>query len=94
MTFWNCFRWKLLVESGPNVFLAGCSINIPEYTNSVAWISVYTELPPGISLKDQISKVCCPKKALYRLKQSPRAWFSRFSQAMLIHKMSSRSHCS
>lgn len=41
------------------------------------------EMPPEISLKNQNNKVCWLKKSLYGLKQSPRAWFGRFSQAML-----------
>lgn len=41
------------------------------------------ELPPEISLKDQNNKACWLKKSLYGLKQSSRAWFGRFSQAML-----------
>lgn len=43
---------------------------------------VHMELPLGISLKGQCSKVCRLKKALNGLKQSPQAWFSRFSQAI------------
>ena len=36
--------------------------------------------PPGFTPKE--GKVCRIKKALYRLKQSPRAWFGRLSLAM------------
>ena len=31
-----------------------------------------------------MTKVCKLKKALYRLKQSPRAWFGKFTQMMKI----------
>lgn len=41
------------------------------------------EIAPKLSLKDQSGKVCRLKKVLYGLKQSPRALFSRFSQAIL-----------
>ncbi|KAK0585152.1 hypothetical protein LWI29_024002 [Acer saccharum] len=38
------------------------------------------ELPPGS--ESQTGKVCKLKRALYGLKQSPRAWFGRFSTSM------------
>ena len=40
---------------------------------------VYKELPPGLKLPASNGKVCKLKKVLYGLKQSPRAWFERFS---------------
>ncbi|PRQ42978.1 putative RNA-directed DNA polymerase [Rosa chinensis] len=43
---------------------------------------VYMDLPPGYSLPSQAGMVCKLKKSLYGLKQSPRAWFGRFSQSM------------
>jgi len=44
---------------------------------------VYMDLPPSMQCKSETrSKVCCLKKSLYGLKQSPRAWFGRFSSAM------------
>jgi len=43
---------------------------------------VYMELPPGAKFSSAKSKVCKMKKALYRLKQSERAWFERLFQAM------------
>ena len=42
---------------------------------------VYMELPPGAKQKS-LSEVCKLKKTLYGLKQSPRAWFGRFSSMM------------
>ncbi|BBH03624.1 hypothetical protein Prudu_014548 [Prunus dulcis] len=42
---------------------------------------VYMDMPPGIDETSQ-GKVCRLRKSLYGLKQSPRAWFGRFSQAM------------
>jgi Reverse transcriptase (RNA-dependent DNA polymerase) len=44
---------------------------------------VYMELPPGFDNKQVAGKVCRLKRFLYGLKQSPRAWFDRFSKAMI-----------
>jgi len=38
--------------------------------------------PPGISEYKGSTQVCKLKKDLYGLKQSPRAWFGRFTQVM------------
>ena len=44
---------------------------------------VYMDIPPGVQCNfENRSKVCRLKKSLYGLKQSPRAWFGRFSAAM------------
>ena len=40
------------------------------------------EQPPGFVAQGEIGKVCCLRKSLYGLKQSPRAWFGKFSQAI------------
>ena len=39
--------------------------------------------PPGYVLSNNPSDVCHLKKSLYGLKQSPRAWFGKFSKTML-----------
>ena len=44
---------------------------------------VYMQSPPGYPLSNQSNQVCKLKKALYVLKQSPRAWFGRFTNAMI-----------
>ena len=41
---------------------------------------VYMDVPPGVETHN--GKVCHLKKSLYGLKQSPRAWFDRFTKAM------------
>ena len=43
---------------------------------------VYMEIPPGFANNQTVGKVCKLKKSLYGLKQSPRAWFDRFRQAV------------
>ena len=44
---------------------------------------IYMELPPGCTGTDMNKgKVCKLKKSLYGLKQSPRAWFGRFTKSM------------
>ncbi|XP_058211908.1 uncharacterized mitochondrial protein AtMg00810-like [Rhododendron vialii] len=44
---------------------------------------VSMDIPPGFSSSETEGKLCRLKKAFYGLKQSPRAWFDRFSKAML-----------
>ncbi|KAH9666171.1 retrovirus-related pol polyprotein from transposon RE1 [Citrus sinensis] len=45
---------------------------------------IYMDLPPGCSGPEQLNqKVCKLKKSLYGLKQSPRAWFGKFTKAMV-----------
>jgi len=43
---------------------------------------VYMEQPPGFVAQGESSKVCRLRKSLYGLKQSPRAWFGRFSEVI------------
>ncbi|XP_057985369.1 uncharacterized mitochondrial protein AtMg00810-like, partial [Hevea brasiliensis] len=43
---------------------------------------VYMEQPPGFVAQGELGKVCRLRKSLYGLKQSPRAWFGRFSEAV------------
>nr|GFA05119.1 putative ribonuclease H-like domain-containing protein [Tanacetum cinerariifolium] len=43
---------------------------------------VYMEAPPGFSEHSKPREACRLKKSLYGLKQSPRAWFGRFTLAM------------
>ncbi|RVX09853.1 Retrovirus-related Pol polyprotein from transposon RE1 [Vitis vinifera] len=45
----------------------------------------YMDLPPGCMVSEkQCQKVCKLKKSLYGLKQSPRAWFGRFTKSMRV----------
>ncbi|KAJ0589411.1 putative RNA-directed DNA polymerase [Helianthus annuus] len=43
---------------------------------------VYMEAPPGFNENFKTKEVCRLKRTLYGLKQSPRAWFGRFTLAM------------
>ena len=40
------------------------------------------EQPPGFVAQEEIGRVCRLRKSLYGLKQSPCAWFGKFSQAV------------
>ena len=40
------------------------------------------EQPPGFVAQGEYEKVYHLRKSLYGLKQSPRAWFGKFSQAV------------
>ena len=40
------------------------------------------EQPPGFVAQEEIGRVCRLQKSLYGLKQSPRAWFSKFSEVI------------
>ena len=43
---------------------------------------VYMEQPLGFVAQGEIGRVCRLRKSLYGLKQSPRVWFGKFSQAI------------
>ena len=64
--------WELNQFDVKNAFLHG---NLEE--------EIYKEIPPGFGSTNGINKVCRLKKALYGLKQSHRAWFGKFTKAML-----------
>ena len=66
------FNWPLYQLNVKNAFLHG---ELRE--------KVYMDLPPEFMVKEQENKVCFPKKSLYGLKQSPRAWFERFNRAVI-----------
>ena len=44
---------------------------------------VYMEIPPGFEESMAKNQVCKLQKSLYGLKESPRAWFDRFTKAVL-----------
>ena len=48
---------------------------------------VYIEKPSKFVAQGEIGKVCRLQKSLYGLKQSPRAWFSKFGQAVEVFGM-------
>ncbi|KAE8673438.1 Detected protein of unknown function [Hibiscus syriacus] len=46
---------------------------------------VFMEVPPGFDELKKDGRVCKLKKSIYGLKQSPRAWFKRFTSAVKQH---------
>jgi hypothetical protein len=64
-------NWPLRQFDVKNAFLHG------ELTEEV-----YMDLPPGYVAASLDNFVCRLRKSLYGLKQSPCAWFGRFSQFM------------
>ena len=52
---------------------------------------VYMEQPPGFVAQGESSVVCKLRRSLYGLKQSPRAWFSRFDSVVQEFGMDKRS---
>ena len=65
------FHWPLYQLDVKNAFLHG---DLTE--------EVYMEQPPWFVTQGEDGLVCKLKKSLYGLKQSPRAWFGRFSNAV------------
>eukprot|EP00253_Pinus_taeda_P020597 PITA_20597 len=61
-----------------------CQMDVKStFLNGVLMEEVYIEQPLGYEKKGQEHKVCRLKKALYELKQAPRAWYSRIDSYLL-----------
>ena len=65
------YNWDLHQLDIKNAFLHG---DLQE--------EVYMEQPAGFVASGEIGRVCRLWKSLYSLKQSPRAWFGKFSQVV------------
>ena len=65
------YTWDLHQLDIKNVFLHG---DLQD--------EVYMEQPPRFVAQGEIKKVCRLRKSLYSLKQSSRAWFGKFNQAV------------
>ena len=63
--------WELFQYDIKNAFLYG---ELKE--------EIYMQVPPGYEKESTKGKVCRLKKAIYGLKQSPRAWFGKFSHVL------------
>lgn len=66
------FDWPLFQLDVKNVFLNG---DLQE--------EVYMQQPPGFVDEGESHQVCLLMKALYGLRQSPRAWFEKLSRLLL-----------
>ena len=86
---WIIRRWALLCgeTSLSNARISLLSIKGSRFSPflSLKKILVHINLPPGFDLEQKNGKVCHLKKSLYGLKQSPRAWFDRFTRAIQQH---------
>jgi hypothetical protein len=65
-------KWKLHQMDMKTTFL-----------NGVIEEEVYIEQPQGFEVEDRKTHVCKLKKALYRLKQAPRAWYGRIDNFLM-----------
>ena len=72
-----CSDWPLHQLDVKNAFLNG---DLEE--------EVFMEIPPGFETPSMKNQVCKLRKSLYGLKQSPRAWFERFTRAVCKHGFS------
>jgi hypothetical protein len=53
------------------------------FLNDVIEKEVYIEKPQGFEVKYRKTHVCRLKKAMYRLKQAPRAWYGRIDSFLM-----------
>ncbi|RVX19308.1 Retrovirus-related Pol polyprotein from transposon RE2 [Vitis vinifera] len=91
-------RWVYAVKVGPDGQIASvrlllsmaamCSWPLYQLDIKNAFLhgdlaeEVYMEQPPGFVAQGESGLVCRLRRSLYGLKQSPRAWFSRFSSVV------------
>ncbi|RDX70481.1 hypothetical protein CR513_50270, partial [Mucuna pruriens] len=53
---------------------------------------IYMEQPPGFVTHEEFGLICKLRRSLYGLKQSPRAWFGKFSQVVQNFEMTSEAY--
>jgi hypothetical protein len=56
-----------------------------DFLNGVIQEDVYVRQPPGFENSKYLNRVYNLSKALYRLKQAPRAWYARLKTFLLEH---------
>ena len=53
------------------------------FLNGVIEEELYIEKPQGFEVEDRLTHICKLKKALYSLKQAPRAWYGRIDSFLM-----------
>ncbi|XP_062104310.1 uncharacterized protein LOC133815489 [Humulus lupulus] len=78
-------KWVFMVKANLNGYssLALHQLDIKNaFLHGDLQKEVYMEQPPGFVAQGELERVCRLQKSLYGLKQSPHAWFGKFSQAI------------
>ncbi|RVW79952.1 Retrovirus-related Pol polyprotein from transposon RE2 [Vitis vinifera] len=85
------FTVKYKADGNVDRYKARLLISIGRFTNLMwknAFLNgdleeeVYMDIPTGLEMTSNFNKVCRLRKSLYGLKQSPRAWFERFTKVV------------
>ena len=77
---------RVLLSLAANLNWQLCQLDVKNaFLNGDLTEEVFMDIPLGFERVYGMGKVCRLRKSLYGLKQSPRAWFDRFSKAVKCH---------